>query len=60
MLRPEQREDRELEVVRVTLEQLPDTVELPVGEAERSVELFRDLRQRGESSVEGRRLGWAS
>ena len=46
VLRPEQREDGELEVVRVAPEQLADTVELPVGEAEGAVErLFRDLRQ---------------
>jgi hypothetical protein len=37
VLRPEQREDRELEVVRRPAEQLPDTVELPVGETERAV-----------------------
>jgi hypothetical protein len=46
VLRPQQREDRELEVVRLALEQLADAVELPVGETERAVErLFRDLRQ---------------
>jgi hypothetical protein len=46
VLRPEEREDGELEVVRLALEQLADTVELPVGETERPVErLFRDLRQ---------------
>jgi hypothetical protein len=46
VLRPEQREDGELEVVRRALEQLADTVELPVCETERAVErLFRDLRQ---------------
>jgi len=56
VLRPEQREDRELEVVRIALQQLPDTVELSVGETERPVELFRDLRQRSESSREGRRF----
>ena len=42
MLGPEEREDAELEVVRVAPEQASDTVELPVGEAERAVErLFR-------------------
>ena len=47
VLRPEEREDRELEVVRIPLEQLPDTVELPVGETERAVEwLLRDRAQR--------------
>jgi hypothetical protein len=54
VLRPEQGEDRELEVIRLTLEQLADTVELPVREAERAVErLFRDLRQRPQNSREG-------
>jgi hypothetical protein len=43
VLRPEQREDRQLEIVRVPLEQLPDTVELPVGETEGPMEwLLRD------------------
>ena len=37
VLRPEEREDRQLEVVRRPAEQLPDTVELPVGETERTV-----------------------
>jgi hypothetical protein len=47
MLRPEQREHRELEVVRLAPEQLADTVELPVGESEVAVErLFGDRRQR--------------
>jgi hypothetical protein len=34
VLGPEQREHRELEVVRVALEELADTVQLPVREAE--------------------------
>jgi hypothetical protein len=34
VLRPEEREDCELEVVRLALEQVADTVELPVREAE--------------------------
>jgi hypothetical protein len=34
VLGPEQREDGELEVVRLAAEQLADTVELPVGQAE--------------------------
>ena len=56
VLRPEQREDGELEVVRLALEQLADTVELPVGETERAVErLFRDLRQAASLAREGRR-----
>jgi hypothetical protein len=47
VLGPEQREDRELEVVRVALQQLPDSIELPVGETERPVErLFSDRGQR--------------
>jgi len=51
MLRPEQREDRELEVVRVAAEELPDSFGFPVGETERAVErLFRDLRQVPQSS----------
>ena len=37
VLRPEEREDRQLEVVRRPAEQLPDTVELSVGETERAV-----------------------
>jgi hypothetical protein len=46
VLGPEQREDRQLEVVRVATEQLADTVELPVRETECAVKgLFRDLRQ---------------
>jgi hypothetical protein len=50
VLRPEQREDRELEVVRFALEQLADTVELAVREAERAMErLFDDPRQGPES-----------
>jgi hypothetical protein len=51
VLRPEEREDRELEVVRLALEQLLDTVEFPVGQSEGAVErLFGDPRQRIESS----------
>jgi hypothetical protein len=47
MLRPEQREDGELEVVRLAVEQVADTFELPVGEAEGAVKrLFCDPRQR--------------
>jgi len=53
VLRPEQREDRELEVVRFTLQQLDDARKLPVGETERPVErLFDELRQRSESSLD--------
>jgi hypothetical protein len=47
VLRPEEREDAELEVVRVATEEIPDTVEFPVREAERAVErLFRHGAQR--------------
>jgi hypothetical protein len=46
VLRPEQREDRELEVVRLPLEQTLDPLELPVRQPERAVQrLFGDLRQ---------------
>jgi hypothetical protein len=46
VLGPEKREDRELEMVRVAAEQLPDTLRLPVGQTERAVErLGGDLRQ---------------
>ena len=38
VLRPENGEDGELEVVRGAGEQFPDTVELPVGETEGPVE----------------------
>jgi hypothetical protein len=44
VLRPEQGEDRELEVVGLPLEQREDTVELPVGEAEGPVERLLDDR----------------
>jgi hypothetical protein len=47
VLRPEHGEHGELEVVRCSLEQLPDTVELPVRETERSVEWL--VRDRGQS-----------
>ena len=44
VLRPEEREDRQLEMVRFTLEQVDDTSELPVREAEGSMHgLFGDL-----------------
>ena len=46
MLGPEEREDGQLEVVRLTLEQLLDARVLPVREAELAVEwLFRDRAQ---------------
>jgi hypothetical protein len=51
MLGPEQREDRQLEVVRVATEQFADSVELPVREAQGAVErLFCDRRQVIQSS----------
>jgi hypothetical protein len=51
VLRPQQREDGELEVVGLALEQLDDARVLGIGEAERLVQrLFRDPRQVPESS----------
>jgi hypothetical protein len=47
MLRPQEREDGELKVVRLAAEQVADTFELPVGEAEGAVKrLFCDPLQR--------------
>jgi hypothetical protein len=37
VLRPEQREDRELEIVRIAAEQALDTAELSVGQTESAV-----------------------
>jgi hypothetical protein len=46
VLRPEERKDRELEVVRLALEQLQDARVLAVRKAELAVEgLFRDRAQ---------------
>jgi hypothetical protein len=45
MLGPEQREDRQLEVVRRASQELTDTVELSVRETEAAVEWFRDRAQ---------------
>jgi hypothetical protein len=46
VLRPEQREDGELEAVRVAIQQRADTVQLPVGEPEGAVQrLFCNCRQ---------------
>jgi hypothetical protein len=45
VLGPEEREDRQFEVVRRPPEELLDTVELPVGETEGAVERFRDRAQ---------------
>src|SRR5207237_8791255 len=57
VLGPEEREDRELEAVRVASEQVSDAVELPVGQPQRTVKrrFRRDLRQGPECSGEGRR-----
>jgi len=56
VLRPEEREDGELEVVRVAAEELPDSFRLPVGETEGPVErLFRNLRQVIQSNPGNRR-----
>jgi hypothetical protein len=52
VLGPEEREHRELEVVRLAFEKVPDSLELVVREPQRAVQrLFRNLRQ--EISVSG-------
>ena len=52
VLGPEKREDGELEIVRVAVEQRTDAFELPVREAECAVErLFRDAAQRTTQGV---------
>jgi hypothetical protein len=57
MLRPEQREDSELEVVGVTLEQFADSLELAIREPECAMErLFGDPRQDVENSRSGGRV----
>jgi hypothetical protein len=51
VLRPEQREDGELEVVRLALEQVDDPLVLRVGQAEGPVQrLFGDRAQGYEST----------
>jgi hypothetical protein len=46
VLRPQEREDGELEVVRLAAEQVADTFELPAGKPEGEVKrLFRDPLQ---------------
>jgi hypothetical protein len=46
VFRPEEGEDRQLEMVRVAPEQLPDTARLPVGQTKGAVKrLGGDLRQ---------------
>ena len=47
VLRPEDGEDGELEVVRLAPEQLADTTELPVGETERAMEWLLNGRSQG-------------
>jgi hypothetical protein len=57
VLRPQQREDRELEVVRLALQKLTDSAVLGGGQTERAMErLFVDPRQRDECSVGGGRV----
>jgi hypothetical protein len=51
VLGPEQREDGELEVVRPAPEQLADPLELLVGEAELTMQRYRDARQGNESTA---------
>ena len=63
VLRPEEREDGELEVVRLAPQQLEDALELPVREAELAMErLFRDGAQEVSLAGAGRRSeredGW--
>ena len=60
VLRPEDGEDGELEVVRRPAEQFPDAPELPVGETERAVEwLLCDGAQKA-SLAAGRRTATGS
>jgi hypothetical protein len=57
VLGPEQREDRELEVVGLALEKVGDSLVLGAAETERAMErLFVDPRQRVESSLVGGRV----
>jgi hypothetical protein len=51
VLGPEQRENGELEVVRAAPEQLVDPLELTVGEAELTMQRYRDPRQGTESNA---------
>ena len=67
MLRPEEGEDRELEMVRVAAEQLPDTVRFPVGQTKGAVEglMGGQLRQviqcnRGRGGISRNRLALRS
>jgi hypothetical protein len=57
VLRPQEREHRELEVVRIALQQFADSLELAVREPEGAVEgLFGDPRQIVENSRSGGRV----
>jgi hypothetical protein len=47
VLRPEQREDGQLEVVRIAAEQSLDSLQLPVGETEGPVERLIGDRAQG-------------
>ncbi len=60
VLRPEEREDGQLEMVRLAAEELPDSRGLAVGEPEGAMKgLFRDLRQVIQSNRRpGRSLGY--
>jgi hypothetical protein len=56
VLGPEEGKDGELEVVRVSAQELADPLQLPIGESERSMKgLFDDRRQRDDSSRPKRR-----
>jgi hypothetical protein len=56
VLRPQQREDGQLEMVRLALEQFDDALKLPVGQSERAMQRsFGDLGQVVQSSREVRR-----
>ena len=65
VLRPEEGEDRELEVVRLSAEQLPDTVRFPVGQTKDAVDglMGGQLRQviqcnRGRGGISRHRLAF--
>jgi len=52
VLGPQEREDRQLEVVRVAAEELPDSLRFPVGETKGAVQrLLGYLRQVSQSSL---------
>jgi hypothetical protein len=55
VLGPEEREDGELEMVRVSAQELADPLQLPIGEPERSMKRLFDDRQTAESSSPRRR-----